>query len=388
MKAVSRQAALARIPLRDYSSVITCPAQSAPFFPSLFDFVAWQSIGLLKTGLHFNNLFPVQCLETDYSFPSASSSEALAAKKISSIFASLIKQSESTQAPLLYNLTQRLAFFSGCVYHASAEDCRATVYRRLIELSSLHGSSPYAALPLLEAGNYLADSDNAGYYTALGAYLKKFPASEASAAVTRKMKIMTSAFAEVRVPSSVFPSHTFSFHLNTRGISEAKVTFHRLPPAFTSQNSVKITNPSSYPVAKTIKIDLSNASIFGIDTTVTATLDRPGYYFAVISTSPALKSTETRRSIIHCSSLAVAALKLHSVSALAYNPLTGEAVESASVYTSPTNPVSFRSVGLTDREGFLRVAEEKLAFISMHAECAKGFRCIRSPHQPVSRIPL
>ena len=185
------------------------------------------------------------------------------------------------------------------------------------------------------------DSDNAGYYKALGAYLKKFPASEASAAVTRKMELMTSAFAEVTVPSSVFPSHTFSFHLNTRGISEATVTFHRLPPAFTSQNSLKVANPSAYPVAKAIKIDLSNASIFGSDTTVTASLDKPGYYFAVITTSPSLKSRETRRSIIHCSSLAVATLKLHSVSALAYNPLTGEAVESASV--SPTVKASFAS---------------------------------------------
>lgn len=358
MKAASRQSALAHVPLRDFSSVITCPAQSAPFFPSLYDFVAWQSIRLLKTGIHFNNLFPVQCLDTDYSFPSASSSEALAAKKISSVFASLIKQSASAQAPLLNNLTQRLAFFSSCVYHTSMEKCRATTYRRLLELSASHASSPYSALPLLEAGNYMDDSDNAGYYKALGAYLKKFPASEASAAVTRKMKLMTSAFAEVTVPSSVFPSHTFSFHLNTRGISEATVTFHRLPPAFTSQNSLKVANPSAYPVAKAIKIDLSNASIFGCDTTVTASLDKPGYYFAVITTSPSLKSRETRRSIIHCSSLAVATLKLHSVSALAYNPLTGEAVESASVYTSPTNPVSFRSVGLTDREGFLRIAEE------------------------------
>ena len=113
MKAVSRQSALAHVPLRDFSSVITCPAQSAPFFPSMFDFVAWQSIRLLKTGIHFNNLFPVQCLDTDYSFPSASSSEALAAKQISSVFASLIKQSASAQAPLLYNLVQRLPHING-----------------------------------------------------------------------------------------------------------------------------------------------------------------------------------------------------------------------------------------------------------------------------------
>lgn len=359
MSALSDAPALQQYPLRDFRSIINCPAQSAPYFHSLFDFVAWQSIGLLQEGMRFHDILPYQCLDPDYNFPTASSPASVAAKKISGIYSMLIKSAATNESALLYILTERARFFTNCVYNSSEQFARAKTYADLMILAERYGMNQSSAIPLLAASDYATDGDTPSYYSALESFLHRHSTGAPAASIRYRMSTLTSPYAYLNMPSAVYPGEPFSISLDSRGLKHATVNFYRLPDRISSQTSVRVVNPSTYPLVATKKVDLSSIDKFGDDTAITATLEKPGYYFAVITTNPAIKSSDTQRRVIHCSALSFATLQLNTLDAVAFNPLSGEAVEGASISNSVDNEKNFTDIGLTDADGYLSIATEK-----------------------------
>lgn len=357
--ALSDAQTLQRLPLRDFSSIINCPKESASYFPTLLDFVAWQSIGLLQDGVRFHDILPYQCLDPGYTFPAASSPASIAAKKISSIYSMLLKATGNNESPLLYILTERARFFTNCVYNSSEEFARAKTYANLMLLAKKYASNPSSAIPLISASDYATEGDTPSYYSALESFVRHHPNAEPTAAIRYRMETMTSPYTNLNMPSAVYPGEPFTISVDSRGVKQATVNFYRLPDRISSQYSVKVANPSTYPLVATKKVDLSSVDKFGGDTTITATLEKPGYYFAVITTSPAIKSRDTQRRVIHCSALSLATLRLNDIDAIAFNPLSGEAVGGAAIYSSNDNEKNFVSIGSTDAYGYLRIAAEK-----------------------------
>lgn len=351
-------------PLANYTSIITSDAASRIYYPTLYDFVASQSISIRSSLSPFSNAFPAifLCPERLFVVMPKFVPSSTVASGVLDTYAQWLAFHASDTAPLINIDLQRIKTVANGIYSAQADSAMHTEYEALRSLYDRFSDSEYSADILLAiADSPLSSIDdypvNARWiYTQLNDAAKRFPAY-------RRMNCLKYAIAQLEQKSYrlTTPIHTApgqEFKLALYGVNTPSVTvdIFRLKDELSTDTYYNTRNnaASGRKLIKSVTLNLSGSVPFAADTTAIVTIDDEGVYVAIPRGE---KQSNRSYQKIYCSRLALASMQLSSTVAVVIDPLTGSPVADASLMTSVRSGRSYTWVdqGKTDADGFLKV---------------------------------
>ncbi len=347
---------LQSIPIKEYSQVVTYNTMTPVYYPTLYDFVAYQTISLREKLSDYANMFALALMSPDNIFIIGpryvpKSSEAT---KILDTYAELLKFHANDTAPFINADLNRLKFVNNGLYNIY-DNPNHTYALRLKELYGKFSGSEYSG-DILDAFPYIDESDTESYnwyYSALKHNIDIYPAYSRIGCLKNRLRAIEQKRLSIELPQAVYPGKGFAAKIKGKNIASCNIDIYRLPNTFLSQtyyngNISALKRIATY--AKTFVGDIP----FSVNDTVQLKIEEPGYYIAVPSV-PGISVQKRSYEIIYCSRLAVGTERLIDTEAYVVDPETGEPVEEAKIYAieRPRDKNGIRELGLTDSNGFL-----------------------------------
>lgn len=369
--ALSKQEALQRMPLKNFESIITCDQASAIYFPTLFDFVAHNTISLLSTLSPFStpslgiiSLSP-KALFIVTPIIAAGSPET---QEIMNIYGNLLRFHSSNQAAGIYCDIQRLLFASKNVYDNLYKQNNIELISRLYDIYMNNMSSEFSGNALIALGNRISlDSNESSPVTAKTYYktLKDFATAHPNFArlgcINDLIARLSSPSVTVTAPQTVSPGYEFKVKIKSQNRNRIKLSAYRIPDKTTDANINSLTMYASKlkgltPV-KTVEVALKGNIPFIADTTVSISVPDYGFYVVIDEESIATKDIVSG---IRSTSLAIGSVSSEAGSDLfVIDPLTGEPVDKTSIaFSKGSKNTSLTTIGETDNDGFYRVDKD------------------------------
>lgn len=372
-EALSKEADLKRMPLRNFESIITCDQASAIYFPTLFDFAAHNSISLLSSLTPFSSpslgiisLSP-KALFMVTPVIAAGSPET---QEIMNIYGDLLRFHSSNQAAGIYCDIQRLLFASNHLYSNLYNQKDRELISRLYDIYTSNMSSEFSGNALIALGNLITlESDKYSPVSAKTFYktLKKFASFHPNFArlgcINNLIDQLSSPSVAVTAPQTVSPGHEFRVKISSENRNRIKLAVYRIPDktANANINNYSLTFNASKlkgltPV-KTVEVALEGSIPFTADTTVSISVPDYGYYVVIDEKSIAPNDMVSG---IRSTSLAIGSINSEAGTDLfVIDPLTGAPVGKASIaFSKGTKNPSLTTIGQTDNEGFYRINKD------------------------------
>lgn len=369
--ALSKQEALQRTPLRNFESIITCDQASAIYFPTLFDFVAHNSISLLSTLSPFSSsslgiisLSP-KALFIVTPVIAAGSPET---QEIMNIYGNLLRFHSSNQAAGIYCDIQRLLFASRHVYDNLYKQKNIELISRLYDLYTSNMSSEFSGNALIALGNLISLVPNESspvtaktFYKSLKDFASFHPNFARLGCINDLIARLSSPSVTVTAPQTVSPGHEFKVKIESENRNRIKLAVYRIPEKTANANTNSLTFQASQikgltPV-KTVEVALKGSIPFIADTTVSISVPDYGYYVVIDKESIAPKDIVWG---IRSTSLAIGSVSSEAGSDLfVIDPLTGAPVGKTSIaFSKGSKNTILTTIGQTDNEGFYRVDKD------------------------------
>ncbi|MDE5608337.1 MAG: hypothetical protein K2I64_05335 [Muribaculaceae bacterium] len=315
---------LIRIPVTDWSDVITISTDSRLLYPTLFDFIAWRAIDIYK---HIDN--------TSYEVPArfqtpdryleplpAMGSFSEPDRKIHELYRELVRLHTDNPAPRILAEVAAARFMT----KYSSEP----LTRLLLDIYHQNESSPWCGLSL-ESVSLPADT----LYPILTEFISKYPDYVNINAIKNTLSRITTPDVRISYPEIIPPGRPVNIKLSVNNARDIAVTFKHTKSGKTVISSLHLDQPIPYKS----------------DTLITVTLPLPGQY-TVTSTLDGKASDDRYPSKLRASSFDAMNFTFGSECFIyAVDPLTGAPVEGVTVEKRDNNDSEYSNIGTTGAEG-------------------------------------
>lgn len=359
-EAISNAESLKNTSIKDYYSVITHDNLTQAYFPTLYDFAAYNTISLRKELTEFVNMFPILmlCPERVFIISPRFVPKSTDATKILDTYADLLKFHANDVAPLIYADLQRLQFVNNGLYYTYRESSEENSYANLLqELYERFKSSEFSGDILLDINEQALSPESElhkWYYSALKNNIEKYPSYYRIGCLQNILTEIEAKSLSASSPQSIYPDKEFPIQLSYKNVKQGKVTIYRLPDTFTTKESysgplsaLKIVN--EYAISSNKQIPFTEKSV------LKATVSSPGYYI-IVPYSEGIERRKESYPIVHCSRLTLARFNTpDKTTVIALDPVSGAPIEDAEIkcLTYERRASVMKSLGHTDANGFL-----------------------------------
>ncbi len=218
--------------LSDYSGVIKVENDSKPFYPTLYDFVAWRSIEILKGLSTEQPLFPPGwlCRYDKYSRMSFNYQHPVT-KNILDTYRQLLDFHKGNAAPFINADISRIDFVSGGVENPTEKKSQL-----LYELYDTYSSSPYSAEALIAIfyNSYHMDSENypedvKRYYSTATGCIARHPGYFRITCLKNCVNDLTTKSLNLEYGSTLIPGDTLKITVKNNNVKSAKIEIYKVP---------------------------------------------------------------------------------------------------------------------------------------------------------------
>lgn len=377
--ALAAKIALAKVPVTDYKGAIDITEKSVPYYPSLFDFVAFKSIDMLKSLSEVIPVFSTNwlCRWTLYAQLKFNYTDPIAAR-ILRIYQDLDEVNKDNLAAFLIDEKERIDFVNDHVYDPSDDDNDSedvvTDDDLLVELFEKYKASDYSTEILTEiAGKYDVDY--------LRDFVEKHKTYWRIDAIRNIIERRLSQSLYVYSSDIVVPGDSLKVNVSVNNLNEYYISLYRLDIP-ESKHSLSRISSSYYrqekgdkkpKLVKTWKFTQEGKAPFSKNVEQKIRIDEPGYYALVphSKSTPKIDFEKQSVDIIRCTGLHLG-YENDSKSFLGFvvNPLTGAPVVNATLrqkyydYDSNARVYKLEGETVSDKNG--RFSFEKSPYRSYH----------------------
>ena len=349
---------LKKVSILDYLDVVETSRKNAVYYPTLYDFAAYQSIKILKGLSPYSNVMPVRllCPAAVFVISPRYVPSSQTARKILDIYADLLSFHSGDTAPMIAADLARIDFVSDCVYNNQRDKAGEQERKLLFELYEQNRKSEYSGDILLEIfrKHYFNDNKETRWlYDELSSFQRRFLNYNGLSAINDAIKELERPDLQIYCRDVTLPGQSLPIKISGKNAKNATIKIYRLPNLFEqTQSSYYLRSLSALRSVEEVSVRFDNAIPFPIDTVVDMTLKEIGNYIAVIESSSISAKPYRSYSPIHCTELSTGAVMLDKTNVYVFNPYSGVPIEGASVYFQKRKNSNLL-LGVTDGDGLV-----------------------------------
>jgi len=388
-KALAESLELKKAPMAEYGRV--CGLQDKKdfvFYPTLYDFVAYRSIEILKSiqAGHFLFSFGLLTPHNVYVKEQFTYQSPLN-KRILELYRSLIEFHHDDAAPMIWADVNRIKFITSHLsgfgkdedptaedddsyFDPSAPDVEPAptpkAFRLLTDLYKQWQASPYSAEALVAAGDYIGFTTNTAdikYYCDLvNKQLAAYPSYQSNGCLSNRVAELTHRHVFIGMPSTITPGTTATIKITNYNAREFDLKVYKVPYPWNGDNHYRLKAGAQRTLVKTIRIKNQGTVPFRAESDTAITFDRLGAYIIVPTfTDGTENEMGNSYAYVHCTNLALHTMSYGSERwAMAVNPKTGAPVDKATVnrMTGNYRNRAVAEVYTTDSEGTVKLTDK------------------------------
>lgn len=357
--ALSHPKALQGTKLRQYYNVVKHDELTPVYFPTLYDFVAYQTIDIRSDLSDFSNMFtlallsPARIFIIEPHFVPMSSE----ATKILDTYSELLKFHASQPAPYIFADMNRLDFVKDNLYDSLPEEDSDRQY--ISSLQTLYNgnqTNEYSGNVLIELFDQIYDNFELSKWLYFKTIynVSAFPTFNRIDCLKNIVTSLSAPSVEINSQSFIYPGKEFKMKVQSHNCTEYTIKFYRLPSIF-NDNYRYEGDISSLELIEKKTINCNDTIPFLTTQEVSFTAPKTGNYIVVIA-SEEIKEDPKHKSeprIIHCSHLTGGSLCFSDASVFVVDAVSGAPVSDASIMKNDKDK-SLLKLGNTNENGFYK----------------------------------
>ena len=357
--ALSHPKALQGTKLRQYYNVVKHDELTPVYFPTLYDFVAYQTIDIRSDLSDFSNMFtlallsPARIFIIEPHFVPMSSE----ATKILDTYSELLKFHASQPAPYIFADMNRLDFVKDNLYDSLPEEDSDRQY--ISSLQTLYNgnqTNEYSGNVLIELFDQIYDNFELSKWLYFKTIynVSAFPTFNRIDCLKNIVTSLSAPSVEINSQSFIYPGKEFKMKVQSHNCTEYTINFYRLPSIF-NDNYRYEGDISSLELIEKKTINCNDTIPFLTTQEVSFTAPKTGNYIVVIA-SEEIKEDPKHKSeprIIHCSHLTGGSLCFSDASVFVVDAVSGAPVSDASIMKNDKDK-SLLKLGNTNENGFYK----------------------------------
>lgn len=364
--ALSHQKSLQDTKLSQYYNIVRHDELTPVYFPSLYDFVAYQTIDIRSELTDFSNMFTLALLSPTHIFiiephfvPMSSE-----ATKILDTYSNLLKFHASQPAPYIFADMNRLDFVNDGLYHSvDTYDADKQFVSSLQTLYDDNADNEYSGNILIEL---LDRTDNnmelsKWIYDKTNKNISSFPTFNRIDCLKNILKSLSKPSVETACQSLIYPGKEFKLQVTNHNCTEFTVTMYRLPSKF--NNNYNYDGPlSQLEVIDKKTVRCNDMVPFVNRQELSFTAPEPGYYITVITSDEISKKQKSSYPIINCTRLTGGSITFSNSGIFIVDAMKGSPESKVSLMKL-NNSKTLNKLGLTDDNGFFTYNEKNYSYL-------------------------
>lgn len=373
-KALADSTELRKVAIEKYKEVITQDRMTAVYYPTLYDFVAWQALAIMDgwsdSGNHIFPMWMVRNAADSRIAPEVPSVKRDPdGERILAIYASLINGASRGSAPevnarlgLLRFLRSHTVEVSNRPYDAVSLDLYSQLYDSYCNGNGTP-STTYAGDILLE---FPVDGDGVKTtYERIKAFLKAYPGYWRRDCLLQSIDRMEAKVVRISAPQVVAPGSKVEIGVSVNNVSDMKLDIYDVSSAPLSKGDYRfVPGASSQRRIASLPVVISGESVpFAAKRNVEYIFDKPGNYIIVPTAGVSTPGRDSYRKI-HVTEVALSTCSFLDNTVWAVDANDGSPIEGAviSINRSPYNDKSrSERLGVTGADGSLAVSGKTVA---------------------------
>lgn len=352
---------LEQVPLKDYARVINADAHTYIYYPTLYDFVASRSIGILEGFSQNNRVFSWGLLVPhDIYLESPFPKSDAVATRILELYASLLRVNSGKVAATINTDISRIAFINNRIYQVedSSPDRLLAILRALYEENR---SSEYSGDILCFIADKCSGYDSKWLYDAIGYNLGKFPAYWRNSCLLNIKNQLSCKSVSITTPSTVSPGMPVSIDVSLENLNNVALRVYDVSASPIYNDGVRFKDAASRKLIATLDASVKGNIPFSGETSVKYTFSKVGNYI-VVPVIDGVEQTDRSYSKIHVTHYSIGVSYFKDRRLWVVDAVTGKPVSDAqlTVYKDLNNyrmlPIPV-SVGKTSSDGSHAFAE-------------------------------
>lgn len=286
--ALSDSTSLRAVPLREYRTVITQDRQTEIYYPTLYDFIACQTVSIFKSWSDNQHFFPLWMARASANSLNKLTLPSLKrdprGEKILAIYASVLSDTKRGSATDVNTRLERLQFLQSNIVDGNNnpyDRLSQSLYMELYDSYLNADGKPtteYAGDILLAVPGY-GDNNDREMYDVITSFIKACPGYWRKNCLRQKLNQMTQKRVEIHSPQVAAPGKEMEIGVSLFNVENMTVDIYDVSSAPVWRDDYKLGTGrkiASIPVDAT-----GNRVPFRDDRKVRYTFSRPGNYIAV-----------------------------------------------------------------------------------------------------------
>ncbi|MCM1137139.1 MAG: hypothetical protein NC453_00990 [Muribaculum sp.] len=356
---------LKSIPLKDYESVITSNKETYIYYPTLYDFIATNSIDLLSAMSSYNRVLSWGLLVPSnlYIVSPFPKSDPIVAK-ILGLYASLLKANEGRTPAEINTDIRRIDFIYNRVYlpdveyddfgQAPKNDPETRLFALLRSLYEENKKSEFSGDILAFMGDNCSDTDPKWLYSSIDYNLKKFPNFWRNNCLKNINKRLSIKEATIHCPMVAPPARPSLIEIEIKNINKLQLEIYEVA-SHILENRYDLSKDKNLRPIDTIEIELPGDVPFSDKTNVQYSFPHVGKFIVVPRVNGKRESDYYTK--VHVTHFALATSRLQSTNLVVIDAASGAPVSDAKVSIIENNRNNLQEkitpVGMTNTDGMI-----------------------------------
>lgn len=350
---------LQRLPLTQYSDIVTADKETLIYFPTLYDFVANECIRLRRNLSYFSNVFSITVLTPHHIFALQpvyvpTSAEA---QKILEIYAALLRFHANDTAPLIHTDLSRIEFITDGIYDTMTDNAESQKHDLLLNLYRQYADSQYSGDILLQMD---ADNDNpkqtTELYGLMQEFIRRFPGFSRLNCIKNELMSMSQPRINLLGHTQFTrPTDDFKVLITSRNATSVKVNLYKIDdseiPFYVNYSFNRKSKPT---LVSSQTINFDRKIPFKADSTVTLSIPSYGYYIVMPECDGINPDRYRQYAAILCSDITLGKRSAYSSELFVADASTGAPVDGADIIFRKSSKKT-STLGSTDSEGFFQL---------------------------------
>ncbi len=359
-KALVNPIALQGSPIDDYASLIEIDKGSRVYFPTLYDFVAYNVIDLREDLSEFSSCVGLLALAPRSLFiinpgHSPSSPEA---QKILDTYAALLNFHRNNPAPGIFYDIQRINFVTDIVYVNLSDEADERAVKLLENLyNDYFPITEYSGDALIELTKFngsavgLKDKD---IYEKISTFETRYPSFARINCLRNEKEKLSAKSVDISFPSMCSPGKEFEIDIRTKNIKRLTVNAYKVNLKDPNESRVNASSLKGLKPVASVDVTIDGDIPFRSTKDIKISLPSYGCYAIVPSTDV---KPDKRIGVIRCTNLATGFIdNTPDGGAFVIDPLTGSPVGKALISLKNDRREIYEPLGTTDDDGFLIIS--------------------------------
>ncbi len=329
-KALADGARLQTVKLQEYGNVVTHGKWTYIYYPTLYDFVASQAIGILD-GFGERRVFPIVLWRNALEFSSMSfRNYPDATRRILDIYASLLKFHRDDTAAFLNAEIGRVKYITSGSFNVENRERAVTLLRNLYDK---YRDSEYSGEILIAANGYI-DEDNAEgrrwLYAGCVSNIDRFQAFPAINSLKNIKASLANPRLDISVPGCFAPGVTVNLKGRMTNMVSGTVKVYRIEGKRQFDSYISHSSLAGLKPVKTLTLEGQDGTIpYTSSVEKEFTLDSPGVYVFVPTSTGTSSDNDGGFQTVYCTKLARMSVKSDKSDIWVIDPADGRPVAGA-----------------------------------------------------------